>query len=195
MSTNLGILFKSALKDRDKTKEYNAKLLEANKLQSQLATLLVKAYSDEWLAVYQYSIESDFLNAMNYKGKLSDKAFNQINKELLQHSSEEFNHSKLLVPEIIKLGGEPINHINKLDQNANGKFLVPVYCHQTILEQAITSEEGAIKVYTDIQDFIKENPGVCSNRFSDTIKFILDQEHEHKDDLEKLLKEFKKDYR
>ena len=193
MSFNIQTAFKGALQDRNKTKEYNAKLKEQSKTQLKFCNLLLKAYSDEWLAVYQYSIEADFLNAMNYKGKLSDKAYQQISKELMQHSIEEMNHSKLLVPEIIRLGGESVNHIDNLSKMANGKFIVPEYCHNTILNQAITSEEGAIKVYTSIQDFINDNPGVASFKFNDTVKFILDQEHGHKNDLEKLLKEFKKD--
>lgn len=193
MSLDINTLFKSALQDKKRTKDYNAKIIENNEIKTKLCNLLTKAYSDEWLAVYQYSIEGDFLNSMNYKGKLSDKAYQEINKELMLHSMEEFNHAKLLIPEIIRLGGEPITHIDSLSKNANGKFLVPEYCHNTILSQAISSEEEAIRVYNEIEDYIKDNKGIVSPKFFDTIKFILDQEHEHKDDLEKLLKEFKKD--
>ena len=160
--------------------------------QKEFIQLLRAAYSDEWLAVYQYSIEADFLNKLNFQNKLSDKAYNQITKELNIHTQEEFNHAKLLVPDLIKLGSEPINNINGLTSSANGKFLVPELCHETILTQAIESEKSAIDVYTKLVKYANTHL-VTNQKFVDTLKFILDQEHEHKSDLEKLLKEFKKD--
>ena len=175
------------------TKQYTAAKIDTDPTRSKLLDMLQRAYADEWVAVYQYSVEADFMNMMNYHGKLSDKAYFDINKELIQHSSEEFNHSKLLMPEIIRLGGTPVNHINKLESSSNGKFLVPIECQKTVLSQAIQAESGAIKVYSDISSYIKDHPGSCSPQFGDVIKFILDQEYEHKSDLEKLLKEFKND--
>ena len=173
------------------SKFYSASKIDTDPIRSKLLEMLQHAYADEWVAVYQYSVEADYMNMMNYHGKLSDKAYFDINKELIQHSSEEFNHSKLLIPEIIRLGGSPVNHINNIESSSNGKFLVPVECQKTVLTQAIQSESGAIKVYSDISSYIKDHPGSCSSQFGDVIKFILDQEYEHKSDLEKLLKEFK----
>lgn len=160
-------------------------------IKSEFIKMLKGVYSDEWLAVYQYSVEADFINKLNYDGKLSNKAYNQIVKELDLHTQEEFNHAKLIVPELILLGAEPVYYINDLEKNANAPMLIPSKDQNNILQQAITSEEGAIKAYTNIQDFIKDNPKICSLKFEDTIKFILDQEYEHKNDLDRLLKEFK----
>lgn len=160
-------------------------------IKSEFIKMLKGVYSDEWLAVYQYSVEADFINKLNYDGKLSNKAYNQIVKELDLHTQEEFNHAKLIVPELILLGAEPVYYINDLEKNANAPMLIPSKDQNNILQQAITAEEGAIKAYTNIQIFIKDNPKICSLKFEDTIKFILDQEYEHKNDLDKLLKEFK----
>lgn len=164
-----------------------------NKLEETLLNKLLALYSDEWLAVYQYSIESDFVNNLNHQNKLSDKVKNQITKELDIHTMEEFKHAKLLVPEILKLNGTSINHIDDLSKNANSKFLVPVKNETNILQQAIISESGAIKAYTDAINFV-ESHFKNNDKFKNLntlLKKILDQEYEHKTDLEKILKDIK----
>lgn len=171
-----------------------SKLLKARTLDNTIFKkfnkLLQAAYSDEWIAVYQYSIEGDYLNKLNFAGQLTDKAYNQIVKELNIHIQEEFNHAKLIVPELIKIGSEPVYQIDMLQLTANAPLAIPESNHDNILNQAITAEEGAIKVYNELIKFVDETK--CTGQsFKDTLKFILEQEHEHKSDLENLLKEFK----
>lgn len=161
-----------------------------DKEQNQLIKLLKAAYCDEWLAVYQYSIESDFLNKLNYQNQISDKVYNQITKELDIHTFEEFNHAKILVPELIFLKSQPEYQIDMLQLSANGPLLIPEKDETNILNQAIQAEESAIKVYTEISKFLKDTK-ICSEKFQDSIKYILDQEYEHRDDLNKLLTNFK----
>jgi len=169
--------------------------------------LLKAVYSDEWLAVYQYSVEADHLLKLKMLNKISDKVYNQVSKELNIHTQEEFNHGKLLVPELIRLESivgfktgpnmDPsknnlIYHIDSLSGFANDEMLPPdpnSECNEIII-QAITAEENAIKAYKSLIVFTNEND-VTNSKFQDTLKFILDQEREHKTDLEKLLKEFK----
>ena len=162
------------------------------KFKTKLIKLLQAAYCDEWVAVYQYSIEGDYLNKLNYQGKLSDKAYNQIVKELNIHTQEEFNHAKLIVPELIQLGAEPIYQMDMLQLTANAPLAIPEQDHNKILRQAIEAEEGAIKVYTTIIDLVKDTK-ICSAKFQDTLQFILDQEYEHRNDLDKLIYQFKRE--
>ena len=165
--------------------------LITNKLETELLNKLLALYSDEWLAVYQYSIESDFVSDLNNKNKISTKVKNQITKELDIHTMEEFKHAKLLVPEILKLDGTIIDHIDKLSKNANANFLVPVKNETNILHQAIQSEEGAIKAYNETINFIKHFNDSKFNSLTEILKKILDQEYEHKSDLEKIIKDIK----
>lgn len=155
--------------------------------------LLQAIYCDEWVAIYQYSIENDFLNKLNFDKKLSDKAYRQISEELLVHSTEEFNHAKLIVPELIRIGSEPVYQMDMLQLTSNGQLLIPETNQTEVLNQAITAEEGAIKAYTELIKFINDSKEdkIGSPKFLDTVKYILDQEHEHKSDLERLLKEFR----
>lgn len=163
---------------------------DEEKFKTKLIKLLQAAYCDEWLAVYQYSIEADYLNKLNYQGHLSDKAYNQIVKELNIHTQEEFNHAKLIVPELILLNSDPIYQIDMLQLTANAPLAIPEKDHNKILFQALEAEETAIKVYQTIIDLVKDTKYV-SKKFEDTLKFILDQEYEHRNDLDKLIYQFK----
>ena len=163
---------------------------DEEKFKTKLIKLLQAAYCDEWLAVYQYSIEADYLNKLNYQGHLSDKAYNQIVKELNIHTQEEFNHAKLIVPELILLNSEPIYQIDMLQLTANAPLAIPEKDHNKILFQALEAEETAIKVYQTIIDLVEDTKYV-SKKFEDTLKFILHQEYEHRNDLDKLIYQFK----
>lgn len=184
--------FDQAIKNKDtfyKAKQ-QIKSKEEEKLKKQFIKLLQAAYCDEWVAVYQYSVEADYLNKLNYQGQLSDKAYNQIVKELNIHTQEEFNHAKLIVPELIILNSEPIYQIDMLQLTANAPMVIPEKDHNNILFQALEAEEGAIKVYQTITDLVKDTK-ICSAKFQESLKFILDQEYEHRSDLDKLIHQFK----
>lgn len=188
----LNNLFHTALKNGKTI--FQAKFLEEEnektKNKAKLIKLLRAAYCDEWLAVYQYSIEADYLNKLNFEGKISDKVYNQLTKELNIHTMEEFQHAKLLVPELIQLGSEPIYQINDLTSNSNGPLLLPEKDHVNILSQALEGEEQAIKAYQTIIDFV-EDTKICSKEFQNTLNFILHQEYEHRNDLDKLIYQLK----
>lgn len=173
----------------------------SNKSIDKYINLLRAVYADEWLAVYQYSVEADHLLKLKILDKISDKVYNQVSKELNIHTQEEFNHGKLIVPELIRLElpikspkNNLIYHIDSLSGYANDEMLPPDddSNHNEIINQAITAEENAIKAYKSLITFTNEND-VTNSKFQDTLKFILDQEREHKMDLEKLLKEFREE--
>ena len=157
-----------------------------------LTNKLTAAYADEWLAVYQYSVESDTVLKLLMDNTISKKVHRQITKELDIHAKEEFEHAKKIIPFLIELGSGPISHLDQLTANANGSFLVPKDNHRTILKQAIQSEQGAIQVYTDILSFIKKMDingvsDINKVKLTSTIQFILEQEEEHETDLQKIL--------
>lgn len=157
-------------------------------IKNEFINILLGLYSDEWLAVYQYSIESDFCLMLQSKNKISDIVYSEITKELNKHTEEEFNHAKLLVPELIRMGSGPVSHIDYLSKNANTSFLVPYTNEIITLEQSIKSEQDAINGYTKALGFI--NQYMPNNiQLKDKFNFILEQEYEHKNDLEKILSE------
>ncbi|MGB9175504.1 MAG: ferritin-like domain-containing protein, partial [Methanoregula sp.] len=64
-----------------------------------LVKLLNRAYSDEWLAYYQYWIGSKVVRGPNKEAVIA---------ELTLHATEELGHAVLLTTRIIQLGGTPI---------------------------------------------------------------------------------------
>ena len=63
-----------------------------------LVKLLNKAFSDEWLAYYQYWIGSKIVRGPNKEAVIA---------ELTLHATEELGHAVLLTTRIIQLGGTP----------------------------------------------------------------------------------------
>ena len=63
--------------------------------------VLNKAYCDEWLAYYQYFVESKVV-----KGIMKDA----VMAELTLHAADELRHATMLSARIIQLGGTPILH-------------------------------------------------------------------------------------
>ena len=62
-----------------------------------LVKLLNKAFSDEWLAYYQYWIGSKIVRGPNKEAVIA---------ELTLHATEELGHAVLLTTRIIQLGGD-----------------------------------------------------------------------------------------
>ena len=66
----------------------------------ELLVALRKAYSDEWLAYYQY-----WVGAKIAKGPMKEAVI----AELELHATEELNHALMVTHRIIQLGGEPVS--------------------------------------------------------------------------------------
>ncbi|MEI7857450.1 MAG: ferritin-like domain-containing protein, partial [Methanomicrobiales archaeon] len=67
----------------------------------ELVKLLNKAFSDEWLAYYQYWIGSKIVRGPNKEAVIA---------ELTLHATEELGHAVLLTTRIIQLGGTPVTN-------------------------------------------------------------------------------------
>ena len=65
-----------------------------------LIGLLNKAFSDEWLAYFQY-----WIGAKVVKGPMKEAVI----AELVQHAADELRHADMLAQRIIQLGGTPVN--------------------------------------------------------------------------------------
>jgi len=142
-----------------------------------LVKLLNKAYSDEWLAYYQYWIGSKIVKGPNKEAVIA---------ELTLHATEELGHAVLLTTRIIQLGGTPITkpedwykHTNCGYDAPDDPFIVK------ILEQNIKGEQCAIKTYNSLLKKTKDKDPVTYN----IILGILQMEVEHEEDLQALLED------
>ncbi len=144
----------------------------------ELLTLLNKAYSDEWLAYYQY-----WLGAKLVKGPMKDA----VGAELLQHSTEELLHADMVAMRIIQLGGTPVTKPEDWYKWTNCGYDAPDDPFvKTLLIQNIKGEQCAISVYKNLLDITKDKDLITHNM----VLQILQQEVEHEEDLQALLEDF-----
>ena len=144
---------------------------------NELLTLLNKAYSDEWLAYYQY-----WVGAKVVKGPMKDAVI----AELEQHATEELNHALLLTGRIIQLGGTPVTKPEDWYKMTNCGYDAPDDPYvKIILEQNIKGEQCAIGVYRELLNKTLQGDPVTYN----IVLQILEQEVEHEEDLQSLLED------
>ena len=136
-----------------------------------LISLLNRAYADEWLAYYQYYIESKVI-----KGIMKDAVI----AELDQHAADELRHAGLIADRIIQLGGTPILHPREWLEKTHCGYDAPKdFDVLNILEDAIKGEQCAIDVYSKIVDLTQGKDIVTY----DIASQILADEVEHEEDL------------
>jgi len=136
--------------------------------------MLNKAYADEWLAYYQYFIESKVV-----KGLMKDAAIAELN----QHAADELRHATMVADRILQLGGTPLLHPNDWTKYSNCAYEAPSnFDVVNILEDAIKGEQCAIYTYSGILD-ITRNKDIVTY---DLVSQILADEVEHEEDLQAL---------
>lgn len=141
---------------------------------SEIINLLNRAYADEWLAYYQYFIESKVV-----KGIMKDAAIFELN----QHAADELRHATMVADRIIQLGGTPLLHPNEWMKMTNCGYDEPKnFDVVAILEDAIKGEQCAIKTYSSIVDLTREKDIVTY----DLVSQILADEVTHEEDLQAL---------
>jgi bacterioferritin len=142
-----------------------------------LLDLLQRAFSDEWLAYYQY-----WLGAKIVKGPMKDAVI----AELEQHATEELSHALMVTTRIIQLGGIPITTPADWYKWTNCGYDAPDDPYvKVILEQNIKGEQCAIDVY---QKMIQETQTKDPVTYNMAVT-ILEQEVEHEEDLQSLLED------
>ncbi len=140
----------------------------------QVLSLLNKAYSDEWLAYYQYFIEAKVV-----KGVMKDAAITELD----QHAADELRHATMLTTRIVQLGGTPVLHPKDWMKYANCGYEAPEDPDVVkVLEQAIKGEQCAIEVYSQLIETTRDKDIVTYDMASQ----ILADEVEHEEDLQAL---------
>lgn len=137
-----------------------------------LIGLLNKAYSDEWLAYYQY-----WIGAKVVKGPMKEAVI----AELTQHAADELRHADLLALRIIQLGGTPVTEPADWYKHSNCGYDAPDKPFvRDVLEQNIKGEQCAIMTYKKLVNLTMGKDPVTYN----TLLQILQDEVEHEEDLQ-----------
>jgi bacterioferritin len=140
-----------------------------------IVDLLNKAYSDEWLAYYQY-----WVGARIAVGQMRGA----VTAELEQHAGEELKHAGMLTERIIQLGGTPVLKPEDWYKLTNCGYDSPEDPSvKTLLKQNIKGEQCAIDVYKKLAEAVKDKDAVTYHLALE----IMADEIEHEEDLEALL--------
>ncbi len=157
--------------------QIGSKIIKVDK--DELIKKLNKALADEWLAYYQYWIGAKVVTGIMREA---------VVVELIEHATDELRHAGLLVDRIMQLGGDPLLEPKDWYDETNCGYEVPSdYQVKKILEQNIEGERCAIKVYSDLLDFVQGKDSVTE----EIVREILHDEVEHEDDLEALAEDMK----
>ena len=144
----------------------------------ELIRLLNKAYSDEWLAYYQY-----WVGAQVATGPMAA----DLIPELEEHAQEELDHAKKLAKRIVELGGTPVLSPEDWYEESTCGYLVPENPDAAkLLKQNLQGERCAIEVYNKLLNFVKGKDMITGN----LVRKILEEEVEHEQDLENLGADF-----
>lgn len=138
----------------------------------ELVKTLNRAFSDEWLAHYQY-----WLGAKVVAGPMREA----VMAELIQHAADEMRHADMLAERIIQLGGTPAIEPKVWYELTNCGYDAPADPYvKVILEQNIKGEQCAIEVYQKLIQMTQTADPVTYN----IALQILQDEVEHEEDLQ-----------
>jgi bacterioferritin len=141
---------------------------------NELLDLLNRAFSDEWLAYYQY-----WLGAKVVKGPMKEA----VAAELLQHAADELRHADMVAMRVIQLGGMPVTKPETWYKMTNCGYDAPDDPFvKAVLKQNIKGEQCAISVYTSLLEKTREKDPVTYNM----VVQILQDEVQHEEDLQAL---------
>ena len=137
-----------------------------------LIGVLNKAFSDEWLAYYQY-----WIGAKVVKGPMKEAVI----AELVQHAADELRHADMLALRIIQLGGTPITEPREWYKFSNCGYDAPKNPFvKNVLGQNIAGEQCAIMTYKKILNLTMGKDPVTYN----IVLQILQDEVEHEEDMQ-----------
>lgn len=137
-----------------------------------LIGVLNKAFSDEWLAYYQY-----WIGAKVVKGPMKEAVI----AELTQHAADELRHADMLALRIIQLGGTPVTEPRDWYKHSGCGYDAPTDPFvAAVLEQNIRGEQCAIMTYKKLVQLTAVKDPVTYNLALQ----ILQDEVEHEEDLQ-----------
>lgn len=152
-----------------------------------LIDMLNAVLSEEWLAYYQY-----WIGARLMEGPMRT----EIEKELLIHATQEFNHATLVVNRIIQLGGEPVINPSQWTKHAKCAYAEPKDPYiEVILQQNLEGERCAIDRYQKIASFTHGKDYATYEMAINILNEELEHEHDIEDwitDLNRMKEEWKK---
>ena len=130
------------------------------------------AYSDEWLAHYQYWLTSKWI-----KGIDADT----LKQVLEKQSMDELGHAGKLADRIMELGGAPVMHPSQLLEKAGCGYKEPPKDPtnlKQVVQDVLAAEACAIEFYSKMTEKYRATDLVTHEIFEDLLKDEVDDEEE-----------------
>lgn len=141
---------------------------------------LTTAYSDEWLAHYQYWLAAKWI-----KGIDADS----LRSVLAEQSMDELGHAGKLAERILQLGGEPVMHPSQLLEKCGCGYKQPPSDPtnlKQLIEDVLEAEACAIRFYSKMAEKYRSTDIVTHEIFEDLLKDEVSDEEEWERFLAKL---------
>lgn len=133
---------------------------------------LNRAYSDEWLAHYQY-----WLSARWIRGIDADA----LRSVLEEQSRDELGHAGKLAERILQLGGEPVMHPSRLVERCGCGYKQPPSDPtdlKRVIQDVLDAEACAIQFYSKMAEKYRSTDMVTHEIFEDLLKDEVGDEEE-----------------
>ncbi|MCS7117997.1 MAG: ferritin-like domain-containing protein [Thaumarchaeota archaeon] len=141
---------------------------------------LLQAYSDEWLAHYQYWLAAQWIRGIDA---------DTLRPVLLRQSMDELKHAEKLAQRIIQLGGRPVMDFSKLLNTSKCGYIAPPEDPtdlRKVVEDVLKAEQCAIRFYSQMVEKYRATDVVTYEIFEDLLEDEVDDEEEWERFLAKL---------
>ena len=141
---------------------------------------LTTAYSDEWLAHYQYWITARWIRGIDAEA---------LAEVLEEQSMDELGHAKKLAGRILQLGGEPVMNPSQLLEKCGCGYKEPPKDPtnlKQVIQDVLSAEACAIVFYNRMAEKYRMTDLVTHEIFEDLLKDEVDDEEQWEKFLAKL---------
>jgi len=138
------------------------------------------AYSDEWLAHYQYWLTAKWIRGIDA---------DTLAKVLEEQSLDELGHAKILSERILQLGGKPVMNPSLLLQNCGCGYKEPPKDPtnlRQVIQDVLSAEACAITFYSKMAEKYRMTDLVTHEIFEDLLKDEVSDEEQWQKFLAKL---------
>jgi bacterioferritin len=138
---------------------------------------LTTAYSDEWLAHYQYWLTSQWIRGIDA---------DTLSTILEEQSKDELNHARKIAARILQLGGKPVMHPAQLVEKAGCGYKQPPEDPtdlKRVIQDVLDAEACAIEFYSRMAEKYRMSDMVTHSLFED----LLEDEVGDEEQWEKLM--------
>jgi bacterioferritin len=141
---------------------------------------LTTAYSDEWLAHYQYWLTAKWIRGIDA---------DTLRSVLEEQSMDELGHATKLAERIIQLGGAPVMHPSQLVEKSGCGYKEPPKDPtdlKQVIQDVLAAEACAIDAYSKLAEKYRATDLVTHEIFEDLLKDEVSDEEEWERFLAKL---------